>query len=332
MARYGWTDIVLNEMIIYGEDKPKSFIIGFDEWIYIGDDNFFDKKQDEIIAKIRKRFDDNELGYKLQYPKDLKMSSAINLIMTLQKYVHGIFYGYMDENRILYIYNHLPISPYSALMNKIKKEIDFNGIKYIDEEEASKVFSKNLYNNKSVNAFHGTNSEIAKKILTSGLRPNKTGSYGIKHDGIVFLALDKTFSIQHANRSSELETNTKKLQYLPVIIEFDIPDKNKLIPDYDMENMTGIEQYYPVKTYGLVKSKETISNNPMRVSKDFGLFGYKGIIYPNHINNIYVPSVDEVKRRFDGGFYRQQFRLSDLIKIKKDEYNKYLDSVKEYLE
>lgn len=335
MARLGWQDIYLNEMILKGEDNPNSFIIAFDDSIYIGDDDYFRDKQEEILSRIKKSYDYNQTGHKLVYPDTIAYNNTVQLIEFLQNYVSDLFYGYLDENRNLYIYNKLPLSPYSTIMNKIQRDLNLTDIKYIDKEEASRIFHKNLYNSKPINGFHGTNLTNTKEILKNGLLTNKKSNYAVEHSDLIFLSLDKTFPIQHANKSSKLSLNTKKFKNLPVIIEFEIPDKTKLIQDFDMENLTGVEDIYKIDKYfpGMErKEKQFKSNNPMKSSKDYGLFAYKGNIYPNLIKFLYVPEINEVKRKVEKGFYRQNFQLKDMVKINKEEFNDYLNKIESFID
>lgn len=65
----------------------------------------------------------------------------------------------------------------------------------------------------------------------------------------------------------------------------------------------------------------------MAASRDFGIYGYKGVILPKHIVRIKVPKVEEVQRRVDNKFFRQQFLSDDFISISKDELSNYINTI-----
>ena len=86
-----------------------------------------------------------------------------------------------------------------------------------------------------------------------------------------------------------------------MVIELVIPDKNLIIPDYDIDMSSGAtayDDYKPQKGHTKVGSDKSLS-----MSKEFGIYGYMSKILPQHIKNVYIqigdneyPSIKDYKK------------------------------------
>jgi hypothetical protein len=319
---------MLMEMHVIGTNKPESYVIAFDKWLYIGDEDFILSKQNEIIEKVRELYNEGE--WYLNFPQPIHYDSLDKLIVKLHSQVFDLFYGYIDGENTLRLYNKLPLNPrHSILFKKVMDNLNFTGVVYVGDEEIADRFSKELIQ-KSY-GYHGTNTNNTPEILRIGIRPNKNSNWSVKHTDKIFFATSLNYSLGHANRSCKYFENKVAFSTLPVIIKFEIPDKAKVIQDFDIENFTGKTEKYDDVDFAYLKNKQLLNKKPLSASREFGLFGYEGVVYPKHIETLLVPKVEEVSRKFNKGFVRSEFYIRNLVEIPKEKYYEYIESVKEYL-
>lgn len=141
-----------------------------------------------------------------------------------------------------------------------------------DEEEYSAHSAQAKLPNR---LYHGTSTKYLKSILKYGLMPDKAQSnyaeQGIEHPHDVFFSSKFDEAEHHAKH-----TVVKIGGGDPMVITLRVPDPDKLIPDYDV----GI-------------SATAAAEKPMAMSKEVGIYGYRGRIPANHIDEYcIVPNLD----------------------------------------
>lgn len=91
----------------------------------------------------------------------------------------------------------------------------------------------------------------------------------------------------HASHTTDRVMTKKRQTTVPVIIEFYIPDKNKLVPDYDVAALAkGVRAPNQEFYADLQKEKK-----PRQLSLETGIWGYKGRIPASFIKYVYVPKL-----------------------------------------
>lgn len=120
--------------------------------------------------------------------------------------------------------------------------------------------------------YHGTNTKYIETILKIGIVPSpQNNNYRkvVTHYDKVFFTSKFEKAAYHAIHSA--------VRSDPVIIMFKIPDPNLLVPDFDIENVSN--------EFNLNASKASLdkfktSMDPLKLSKETGIWGYKGSIRP----------------------------------------------------
>jgi hypothetical protein len=195
----------------------------------------------------------------------------------------------------------------SVIISKIIRQL---GIKKVSRSSAFRdddtIYSakKNIGTVPKV-GFHGTNTLNLKGILQRGIEAG-VGPGNFRHTGVVH-TIDSFFSSvfddaeYYANNSTVDRTkhdwskggHPEKSGAYPVVIEFNVPDPDKVIPDFDADAHSLLQRFYshesPPKKFGASPMK------PMGLSKEAGKFGYRGRILPGHIKTIHLYS-DAMKK------------------------------------
>lgn len=192
-----------------------------------------------------------------------------------------ILYGVYNKSKntliILDLYFNMFKDPKeSILVKKVAHQLKIPKITLQSNSEV--IYDRDdLHNNQpSKIYYHGTSSSYLKSILNNGLDGNSINSGfndKIKEQlrGNIFITSNFLYSLNHAVRTA------KTTKSLPVVIELNIRFQDLLQPDYD------------VSLSGYSGDK----NKALRVSREVGVYGYKGKIYPYNFQDIVL--TDEIK-------------------------------------
>jgi hypothetical protein len=283
---------LLKEMIVYGDQLPYRYVIAFKKWIFIFDmDDLFPTLK-LIIEKLNEVFPTNNIkslnffAFDIElYSKDIKA-----VFYDLKQNVCDIFCGMLDDTaKHIIVYDQHPFDVYhSYLTEQIMRQLKLDGyeVKMFLDNDYKMVKGDDLKKFPDI-GFHGTSSLYLSKILREGIIEGKATknwplSDKIDSSGIIFFTTHSIKALFHANRTSSKDGTSG----IPIIIEFKIPDKSKVIQDYDIEVFSGqVEQYERVKT----SYKRAISSKPLSLSKEMGIYGYRGRIPIGMIKAIWIP-------------------------------------------
>ena len=135
--------------------------------------------------------------------------------------------------------------------------------------------------------YHGTTSEYLDDILKFGIVPGKrkTNFEAISHPQAVFFTSVFDKAKFHAAHTSQ------RVGGDPVILKMKIPDMSLLIPDYDVDmgaGDTGCYDYICQATRDNTKKYSKMTCDSFSLSRDFGIYGYKGRIPANQIKAYYI--------------------------------------------
>jgi hypothetical protein len=234
-----------------------------------------------------------------------------------------IFCGMLDDSNNIIVYGHAKrlntIS--STLMSQIERQLKTNqwitdesfnndGFDYIDTTEKAKLPDI---------AYHGTCSKYLTNILRMGLIHDKSRDNWERvkrneaHERTIFLTTHNTTVLFHANNC------VAKNGTQPIILEFEIPDKDLVVQDFDMERATGttddsVIRYVKSKTP--VTDKKSFSYKPFTLSRELGVYGYAGRIPASFIKAVWVPKIKKA--------HNEKYIQSDFIKLNPKEALKHL--------
>lgn len=230
-----------------------------------------------------------------------------------------VFIGTLEDNVLHYepqiSSSQSPIT--SVLIKKVVSELKLDGVQvensdfYDDDINTEYMYPNELKGSLPDKLYHGTTSNYMYSIARTGLRPgiskSNWDSIGINHKKLIFGADSLNRAAFHANNASGISYNRDEVNVndieapFPVIIEFTVPDKNLLVPDYDVasEIVGNTDQtrrlgYTNQHTeFGTFKSYNPLKyikkhNKRGNLWKSTGVFGYQGRIPPKYITRVYT--------------------------------------------
>jgi hypothetical protein len=275
------------EMLVIGQPKNEKYIIAFDKWIYVLDD----EPNQEVFLEIL-----NKLGLKETDKFDLE--DTYSFITNIQEYVGDVLIGQIQKkNLYLYDYGTFKSDPKSSvLVKKVVNQLKLNSATYIEDTDSTetKVSKKKMTMQVPDIAYHGTTMKYLSSILSKGLKASESDTnyekQGIYHDDLIFFATRIGEAMHHA-----LHTASEK-GGVPIIIELTIPDKDQIIADYDVEKMSNKDLYYGDTGEREKFQSKSYQQDPNKLSKHFGVYGYKQRIPASFIKAVWVAQkpVDEL--------------------------------------
>ena len=263
---------LLNELIFHGERGADADVIAYgkDVWLFQSDE--------DVQAAYP------EIAKDLELDEDASVSDFYELQEEVQEYERSdILFGRIEDGELQLFdststFKRDPRS--SILIKKLVKELGLQGVSQYASDGDGEEIRASKYTIKGEigdTAYHGTSSDYLEGIFKLGLVPGekKTNFEGISHPDAVFISTRMDKAVFHANHTA------KKTGGDPVIIEMKIPDKNLLIPDYDVDvgaGDTGCYDYICKVTREKAGKYSKMKGDSFSLSKEFGIYGYKGRI------------------------------------------------------
>jgi hypothetical protein len=239
--------------------------------------------------------------------------------------------GKITSDKLLYLMStggSMVLDPQTSLnLKKIVNQLKLKGVSRSaagGEEEIDTKKSK--MKGKVIDlGYHGTCSKYLRDILRTGLRPNEAPSnypQVITHEQLVFFSSRIDEAMYHATYTADKALGGKR-QSIPIIIELTIPDKAKLVPDFDVAAKFGSSRNIDQDEYDkLQKEKE-----PNQMSRETGIWGYKGRIPASFIKAVYVP---KDWPSIAGTDHIHFMKTTDFKKMKPQAALRYVDKLEEY--
>ena len=277
---------LLNELRIHKLDKRPTDFIAFrgDLWL-------FEDLSDEEIEEIHRTIVSNHPEGK-DLP-DYTVRDQHDLMQWVQETILDSFVGSWDSRRRV-IFTNTEIGPSPTSSPLIKKVVDALGARSIRHETQVmygdddwewrniKYTKKQIRGEIPDNMYHGTSTEYLPGIFKLGLAPGESQTNYptiVHHYDKVFLTAKFEEALYHAIHTSG------KVGGFPTVLEFKVPDKNLLVPDYDADvSAIGSDPMYP----GSNDKRSWASVGPMKASKHAGLFGYWGTIPVRNLKSVYL--------------------------------------------
>lgn len=217
----------------------------------------------------------------------------------LMQYANDILFGKFENDNISFFssISHLKYDKdFSNLMLKIKNQLHID--EWIDTDGYNFIKDENALANFPNVGFHGTSSKYLTSIRRLGLRYDqsetnwKNITQNANHRNTIFFSSGKMNALFHANKVFAYHNIESTLSYYPIIVEFIIPSKEYIVQDFDVERMTGNTDSHTLRyTKPSMVIKTALSNKPLPLSKEFGIYGYAGHILPKYIQAIWVPKL-----------------------------------------
>jgi len=168
--------------------------------------------------------------------------------------------------------------------------------------------------------YHGTSTKYLYPITKIGLKPgeSQTNYEGIVHDSAIFFTTRMSEAQMHA------EHTTRKVGGDPLILAMEVPDPALIIPDYDADMAAGDSGCYDYICYSLRKRQKTQKNlDPMSLSREFGLYGYRGRIAPSFIKSYFILTNSDEREAYGTS-------INDYDEVGKEEALTYARTKEEY--
>ena len=316
---------MLCEMFVVGEEEPNSLVIAFHDKIFIFKEQDLEEYKIKIVNEIKALFP----KFKEEYI--LNRTTFAGLIKELSNSFEDVFIAFISKKGELEIINKRKHDLKThSLVSKVLNTLKTKKItQHFDDIDKTDFYSPFPYRKEKdeLIGYHGTDSSKILNILRLGIRPNQESNWKFYDEDLkdkIFFSTQIEEPLGHANNLSTYIRSENEYDNVPIIVKFKVPNKAKLIQDFDMENMTGKTEIYK---HG-IKKREAINDKPMKLSTELGIYGYKGSIYPNHIISLFVPNLKNLHGRIKRNIYKNKFHFSEFQEIDKEKLVDYLKSMK----
>lgn len=311
---------LLYEMKVVGEPQADTLLIAFYDVIFLFKEHELESYKQKILDKIKLLYPDyNETKFNL-------IKNLRELTNIVNDTLEDVIIGYIDSEKTLHFLNTLP-RDYRVnglpkkVVDTLKRKEYIGKFEFVKEPD-----TKVRKDNEKIIVYHGTNSDKISDIIRNGLLRGKETDWEDLGDIIndrLFFTIDVEQALFHANRTSKLDRNENKFNSFPVILKVVLPDKTKLEPDYDVERMTGED-----KIYGVQDKRTVIKIDSMKLSKELGIYSYKGDVYPNHIVSVFIPSEKYIKGRHKRKSFNNDFGLNEFVELSRNQIKDYMNKLK----
>jgi len=286
MKKMNFVEFYLNEMIVIGKPQDQKYVVAFDKWIYVLEN----EPNEEVFLDILKKLGLDERDELDNLVKNFDFEDTCQFINNVGEYLGDVLIGQINgKNLYLYDYNSFKADPKSSiLIKKVVQQLKLNSASYIEDIDSTetKITKKKIKAEIPDIAYHGTSSKYLSAILSKGLMAGEADSnyakQGIYHPKLIFFATRIGEAMHHS------QTTTSQKGGVAIIIEFQIPDKDQIIADYDVEKMTDKDSYYGDTGQRSKYFAKSFKQDPDKLSKHFGVYGYKKRIPASFIKAVWV--------------------------------------------
>lgn len=268
---------IINEVFLVGDKNTAEYLIAYRDkvWLFANEEEVEDMGDDRLV-EIQ-----NATGVDDENFDDVHHWGEIH------EQRPDIVFARIEGDELIPIYSNDEFAPSVNHHNALNKVARAIGLKYITDRQGR-------YHNPQRRArlpdrmFHGTDWDSARSIMLLGLRPlpqkSRYFEAGVVHHKHVFLSTRLEKSSYHASNAA------RKANSFPVVIEFEIPDKRLLDPDYDIDTMAQQSHYADVRSRAKFDGRPgQVPQKSMGLSRDLGIMGYAGRIPPSAITRLIVP-------------------------------------------
>jgi len=305
----------INELLVHGPARPEkgSYIIAHRENLWVIDDDDLTEEQAEhishhlnleteiyTVSDVREELEDSERS-------EVLLGTVHNNVLHIERI--GAF----------------QIDPQSSIVaKKVVKQLGLSGAEYprdIDYHDTTLVSKYSMEGKIPKIAYHGTSIDLLEQILKFGLMPNeKTNYVDIEHPELVFFSTRIGEALGHALHTSDIRKSD------PIILEIKIPNKNLIVPDYDVSVKALDDDCYDYICSQLrTRQKEfsKIEGSATALSREFGIYGYKGRIPAKFIQIVHILQNPEINGQ-------DSTDISNYYKATQEEAKIYLRTLEDF--
>ena len=277
-----------------GKDTAEKFILAFRQHLFIMDRN------NEVIKKVRIALSKHPAIGRRKFTGDKDRDSeqdSFDFLYRAAESAADILVGewYPPEKKLV-VWDAQEIIPLTSLqVKKVAKQLGAETVtyRYVDyaggDEDANRdISAKKLIGGAPKIMYHGTSTKELKDLLKYGLDPgrgrSRFGKRGIFHPEHIFMEATLEAAMFYADNAVDIDKSEKSgWDSFPIVIEFQVPDSDLLVPDFDADVTSGAKPYYH-------HSNEPHNKTMMKamgVSRETGKWGYKGRVPSSFFRWIY---------------------------------------------
>jgi hypothetical protein len=314
--------IIKTSMIIRGEGSDG--IVAYKEYIWRMDSGY-DAEIDEATKK--------EISTSIGIDEDLWTNHDDLAEVLHEESRSDVLIGTLSDN-ILYLQEvgALSFDPKSSiLIKKVVKALGAQGVEspgHIDNSD--RTYRYEIKGDINDIGYHGTTEKYLRDILSLGIKPgeSETNYPGIVHNDAVFFSSKFSEAQHHATHAVSRPVNpgSYKKDSIggdPMIIEFEIPDKDLIIPDYDVDMGSENTGRYDYVEQRPKEDGSKMKGRAMPLSREMGIYGYSGRIPASFIKAYYILLNSEQTLNQDEMFYASK---DDYTRLTPDEALNYMNS------
>lgn len=297
MAFKDYYQYTLTELFIHG-DKANKNVIAYRENVWLIGEKLSEQDANNILNKLAIRGQEFTSDSDADEQSQVAFHDLYQVINNAER--SDVLVGYIRDKE-LYLINSVPFSldPKSSLLvKKVVQALKLSKVSYeddIEQETSVSIPKKKITGTIPDYAYHGTSVKYIEKILRTGIMPMEYQSnyarQGVYHSDKIFFTTRFGEAASHARTTGHITKN------LPAVIEFKIPDKNLIIPDYDIDMKSGKSHYDDMSSIksasGPVRDYQLGSKKSGSLSKEFGVYGYQGSVLPQFIRYVYIGITDD---------------------------------------
>lgn len=256
---------ILQEMFVIGDNLLEYNFIAYKDKIWKINTN-----SSEIPNEVRSNIQIN-LKYRILDSEDFERTvyGVINNNVGNNEMLFGNMSG---RNMIIYdqYFPMIKDPKESVLFKKVVRELKPSNVKF-QSDEFKNIDKGGFYTRRNTDKvfYHGTSSDKLLSIMRKGLDKNSINmnypeSVRKIIGGQTFITSNFRYALSHANLNSKVDDS------YPVVISFVVRFEDLLQPDYDVKRTSPNDQ------------------KALKVSREMGIYGYKGNILPTDFEEIFI--------------------------------------------
>lgn len=256
---------ILQEMFVIGEDLPNYNFIAYKDKIW---------KINTDSSQIP-----NDVRTNIQVSLKYRILNSENFERTIYHIINSnpgnneMLFGSVNNRNMIIYDQYFPMikdKRGSVLFKKVVSELKPSNIQF-QSDHLKNIDKGGFYSRRDTDKvfYHGTSSDKLMGIMRKGLDKNSINmnypeSVRSVIGGQTFITSNFRYAMSHA------VLNAKVSNSYPVVISFVVRFEDLLQPDYD------------------VKRTSTTDQRALKVSREMGIYGYKGNILPTDFEEIFI--------------------------------------------
>lgn len=256
---------LLREMFVIGEDLNEYNFIAYKDKIWKINPN-----SSLISNDVRSNIQIN-LKYRILNSEDFEQT--IYHIINNNPGNNEMLFGNVNGRNMIIFDQYFPMikdQRESILFKKVVRELKPSNIKF-QSDHLKDIDKRGFYSRRNTDKvfYHGTSSDKLMGIMRKGLDKNSINmnypeSVRSVIGGQTFITSNFRYALSHAVLNAKVDDS------YPVVVSFVVRFEDLLQPDYDVKRTSPTDQ------------------KALKVSREMGIYGYKGNILPTDFEEIFI--------------------------------------------